>query len=316
MGATLSSLGALLKENVENGSYDLIFRETDLLRAISDFGGGMVSSQGSAPFAWQVVSGSNSSAETFVEGQAPPASGQQTYLRPSLNVFGVRVVWGISGHARDNAVKGGYYEALPSAEEIYAQTDVMKKVEDTLCGSTQDQGIASIIDASDTYAGLAPGSYAQWASEENNVGGALTMSAMDDLYEELTSATAGSVNRGASPSAILAHPKQIRKYSALAGVAGAANNSVRVMPDGSNGLDLGFRWGMASYQGIPILRIRTLANSEMYMLELGDFELIEHRPLTIERTSVNPELIEYAVSTTMCLKVRRRNKHGKMTGLT
>jgi len=316
MGATLSSLGALLKENVETGAHDLIFRETDLLRAISDFGGGMIASQGSAPFKWQVVSGSNGSVETFVEGQAPPASGQQSYLRPSLDVFGVRAVWGITGHARDNALKGGYYESLPSAEEVYAQSDVAKKIEDSLCGSTQDVGIASIIDAGDTYAGLAPGSNAQWASEENAVGGALTLSAMDDLYEELTSALSGSVNRGASPSAILSHPKQMRKYSALAGTPGAANNSVRVMPDGTQGLDLSFRWGAASYQGVPILRIRTLANSEMYMVELGDFELIEHRPLTVERVNVNPELIEYSVTTTLCLKVRRRNKHGKMTGLT
>lgn len=315
MGATLSTLGALLKENVESGAHDLLFRETDLLNVIARFGK-MTQSQGSAPFAWTVVSGSNGSVEEFSEGQAPPASGQQTFLRPSINVFGVRAVWGMTGHARDNAVKGGYYSALPSEEEVYAETDVMKKIEDVVCGSTADKGIASIIDAGDTYAGLAPGSNAQWASEENAVGGALTMSAMDDLYEELTSALSGSVHRGASPSVILAHPKQIRKYSALAGVPGAANNSVRVSPNGREGLDLSFSWAAASYQGIPIVRVRTLANSEMYFLEGSDLELIEHRPLTIEKTNVNPELIEFAVSTTMAFKVRRRNKHGKMTGLT
>lgn len=315
MGATLSSLGALLKENVESGAHDLLFREADLLMLIARVGR-MTQSQGSAPFAWNVVSGSNGSVEEFSEGQAPPASGQQTYLRPSLNVFGVRAVWGITGHARDNAVKGGFYSALPSEEEVYAEADVMKKIEDVLCGSTQDKGIASIIDAGDTYAGLAPGSYAQWASEENAVGGALTLSAMDDLMEELTSATSGSVHRGASPDVILAHPKQIRKYSALAGAPGAANNSVLVSPNGRDGLDLAFQWAAARYQGIPIVRVRTLANSEMYFLEGSDLELIEHRPLTIDKVSLNSELIEYAVSTTMCLKVRRRNKHGKMTGLT
>ncbi len=313
--ANLSTLGALVKENVESGARDLMFRKTDLLQAISRFGGSFISSTGSAPFKWVVVTGVNSSAGTFVEGQAPAAPGSQTYQRASLDVFGVEADWTMTGHSADNAAKSGYYDDAPGLEELLAKSDAMKKVEDLLCGSVQDQGIASIIDKDDTYAGIAPGSVAQWASVETAVGGALTMSSIDDLYEALTSASSSGVARGAMPNCILVNPKQLKKYSQLAGVAGAANNSVLVSPDGTKGLDLAFRWAAASYQGIPLVQVRTLANSELYMLDMTDFTVIEHRAPRVDLVSTNPELMQWRVSTTLCLKVEKRSQHGKLTGL-
>lgn len=313
--ANLSTLGALVRENVETGARDLMFRKTDLLQAIARFGGSFVSSNGAAPFKWVIVTGVNGSAGTFVEGQAPAAPGSQTLQRASIDVFGVEADWSMTGHAADNATKGGYYDDAPGLEELLAKADLMKKVEDILCGSTQDQGIASIVDKDDTYAGLAPGSVAQWASYESAVGGALTMSAIDDMYEALTSASSSGVARGAMPNVLLANPKQIKKYSQLAGVAGAANNSVLVSPDGSKGLDLAFKWAAASYQGIPLVQVRTLANSELYMLDMTDFTVIEHRAPKVDLVSLNPELMQWRVSTTMCLKVEKRSQHGKLTGL-
>jgi hypothetical protein len=314
--ATLSTLGALIAENVASGARDLMFRKTDLLQTISAYGGRMESSNGSAPFKWVVVTGINASAGTFVEGQAPGVPGAQTFTKASLDVFGVEANWTMTGHSADNAAKNGYVDDAPGLEEVLGKADFAKKVEDLICGSTADQGIASIVDAGDTYAGIAPGSVAQWASVETAVGGALTMSSIDDLYEALTSASSSGVARGAMPNVILAHPKQIKKYSQLAGVAGAANNSVLVSPDGSKGLDLAFKWAAASYQGIPLVQIRTLANSELYMLDMTDFALIEHRAPRVDVVSTNPELMQWRVSSTMALKVEKRSQHGKLTGLT
>lgn len=316
MGATISSLGALLKENVESGAGDLIFRETDLINAIASYGGGMMGLNGASPFSWVVASGANASYEVFAEGQAPGASGQQTFKRATLGVFYARAVAGITGHARDNAIAGGFYEELPSLEEVLTQSDLMKGIEDSLCGSTQDIGISSIIDATDTYAGIAPASVSNWASLETAIGGGISMAALDDMFETLTSASVGGISRGASPSAILVHPKQARKYSALAGTAGGANNSVLVSPDGAKGLDLGFKWAAASYQGVPFVKVRTLANSELFMVEMEDFVLREHRKLQVDLIGGNPEMRDFAISTSVALQVRRRNKHGKMTGLT
>jgi hypothetical protein len=313
--ANISTLGALLKENVASGAKDLMFRKTDLLQAISQYGGQFVSSTGARPFKWVIVTGVNASAGTFVEGQAPAAPGAQTYQRASLDVFGVEADWSMTGHASDDAAKGGFYDDAPGLEELLAKSDLMKKVEDLLCGATQDQGIASIVDKDDTYAGLAPGSVAQWASYEAAISGALTMSSIDDMYEALTSASSSGVARGAMPNVLLANPKQIKKYSQLAGAAGAANNSVLVSPDGSKGLDLSFRWAAASYQGIPMVQVRTLANSEMYMLDMTDFTVIEHRAPRVDIVSTNPELTQWRVSTTMALKVEKRSQHGKLTGL-
>lgn len=315
MSQVLSTVAALIKENVETGVYNLVFRDTDLLNLINSRGAGIKPSTGAAPFQWQVATAANSSAATFTEGQPPPAAGAQTYKRASLNPFYAVASFGKTGHVKDNEAKAGYY-AEPSLEGMLTESDVMKKLEDLLCGSTADQGIASIIDSSDTYAGLAPGSVTQWASRETAVGGALTLTVMADMLQGLVQATDSGVSRGASPDSILASPNQIRKYTELAGLAGAANNSLRLMPSQGGPVDLSLNWAMAQYNSIPIFRIRTLATSEMYFVEMSDFELIEHRGLTVKPIVGNAELDAFAVSLGVALKVRRRSRHGKMTGLT
>lgn len=312
--SNLSTFSALLVENVKGSPVDLMFRKTDLIQMIGQFGGRYVKGYGSAPYKWTIVTGVNSGTGTFVEGQAPGVPGAQTFQKPSLDVFGVEANWTMTGHQLANAANGGYY-AEPTLEEVLAKSDFMKKVEDLLCGSVADQGIASIIDSSDTYATIAPGSVAQWASYEVAVGGALTVSVIDDMYESLTSASSSGVARGASPNVILVNPRQLKKYNQLAGAPGAANNSNRFMPDGTNGFDPSFNWKGSTYQGIPVAMVRTLANSELYMLDMADFELIEHRPIAVEKVSTNPELMQWRASALLALKVEKRSQHGKLTGL-
>ena len=315
MSQTLSSLAALLRENVRAGVADAAFRRTDLINLLGS-ANRVVDSDGSAPFEWQVVTAANSSTETFSEGQAPPVSGAQTYKRASLSPFYVRGVCGWSGHARDNAMKRGYYEDVPSLEQALLQSDVLKKAEDTLLNSTQDQGIAAIIDSTGTYASLAQGSVSQWASEENAVGGALTLSAMQDLYEEMVSPTGGSsVPRGAKPSHWLVPTNQLGNYTALAGFAGSANAAPR-FNIGNSPVDFGYSWSGASFMGIPIVVVSGITTTEMYLVDIFDMELIVHRDLEVAEIAGNPELKQYQVSMGLALKVTRRNHHGKMTGVT
>lgn len=313
-GQTTSALSALLRENVAPGTSDLLFRSTPLLNFIRA-NGGVVDGVGAAPFSWNIVTAANTSVETFTEGQAPPAAGSQTYARTSLQPVYVRVVLGNTGHVRDNARKGGYYEDPLNFERMMAEFDVMKKLEDTLVGSTQDQGIAAIIDSTGTYANLSQGSYSMWASEENTGVGALTATAMQLLYEEMSLGTNGGVPRDASPTHWLVPTEQKNNYVNLIG-PNAASPLYRYGPGQSpDALGYGDVTGPTA-AGLPLVEIKTLTNTEIYLVDATDIELLVHRDLELAPIVGNPEMDQYQLSFAVAFKVKRRNKHGKMTGVT
>lgn len=313
-GQALSTLTALLRENVAPGVNDLLFRQTDLLNFLRA-NGRVSDGVGPAPFSWNVVTSANSSTEVFTEGQAPPAAGSQTFVRTSLNPFYVRGVCGRTGHVRDNQARGGYYADPLAVEQMLLEADVMKKLEDTLVGSTQDQGLAAIIDATGTYANLAQGTYASWASEENAVSGALTLTALQTLYEEMTLGSVSSVPRAATPTHWLMPVEQFNNYVNLAG-PNASTSLYRFGP-GQTPDFTGYGGAMLpTCSGLPLVQVRTLTNTEVYLVDVTDIELLVHRDLRLDPIVGNPENEQWQLSFAVALKVARRNKHGKMTGVT
>lgn len=317
MSQSLSSLASLLKENVRAGVADVAFRRTDFLNILGD-AGRVEDSTGSAPFEWQIATSGNTSVEVFSEGQAPPIAGAQTYKRPSLSPFYVRGVFGWSGHARDNNAKRGYYESLPTIEAALTESDVLKKLEDTILNATQDQGIASIIDSTGTYAGLSQGSVSQWASEENNVGGVLTLASMQDLYEEMVSPAGGSsVPRGAVPTHWLMPVNQVGNYVSLGGSPGATNAAYRFRSGDVMDLSLAQKgWTGMSFMGLPIMTVSGITSTEIYLIDVTDMAFIVHRSVEVKPIVGNVEMDQFQVSIGGALRVNRRNHHGKLTGVT
>lgn len=315
-GHVISSLSALARPNVQSGPIDLLFRETDLLNLLRA-NGCVKDGSGPSPFKWNVVTASNSSVEVFVEGQAMPLQGRQTYVQASVDAFYVRGVAGTTGHVLDNISKGGFYDDPTSIERLLVESDLFKKIEDELVGSTQDRGIAAVIDSTGTYAGLAQGTYSVWASEENGTIGTLGVDDLQDLYEELTSASVGGVARGSSPTHVLMPVNQLTNYVNTIG-AGASSGGVFRMNMGQGGFDVGQSriGGGQAFNGMPIAVVRGMTTTETYMLDITDIELLVHRDLTVAPIVGNPEEVKFAVSCAMALKVKRRNKHGKLTGIT
>jgi hypothetical protein len=230
----------------------------------------------------------------------------------------VRAVFGMTGPVADNAAKSGYYLGVPGVEEALASTDVMKRGEDLLLGSTTDVGIASIIDSTGTHAGIAQGTVASWASEENALGGALTLSALQDLYEEMVSPTGGSsVPRDAVPTHWLMPVNQIGNYIALGGFAGAANAAYRFRAGDPTDLSVAQRgFAQTSFMGVPIQKVGGITSTEIYLVDVTDIALIVHRDLSVAPITGNPENQQFQVSWRAAHRVARRNKHGKMTGVT
>ncbi len=312
-GQSTSTLSALLKPTVEPSPVDLCFRETDFLNLLR-IAGRISPTAGAAPFSWNVMTSVNASTEVFTEGQAPPQAGKQTYVQTSLSPFYVRGVCGRTGHQRDNEARNGYYAPVQITESMLLEADVMKALEDQLVGSTQDRGYAAIVDSTGTYANLAQGTYSAWASQEDAVNGSLTVAVIEDLYEELTSASQSSVPRGANPTHITMPVNQITNYGRLQGFGNATATAMRIM--GGQLYDLGVLAAGMAWNGMPIARVRGQTSTEVYMLDMTDFELLIHRDLEASPIIGNPEMESIQLSTAVCLKVRKRNKHGKATGVT
>lgn len=311
-GQVISTLASLARPNVKSGPVDLLFRKTDLFNLLR-LTGRVQDGSGPSPFKWNVVY-AGATAETFVEGQALPAATKQSYAQASLDAFYARGRFSVSGHVRDNMAKAGFFDDPQNIEEMLMKSDVLKKVEDSLVGSTQDIGIAAIIDSTGTYAGLAQGTYSAWASEENGSISTLDVADMEDLYEELVSASGGSsVPRGATPTHVLAPPNQITNYIRTIG-SSATTPLVRLAPGGA--FDAGFDRARATFQGLPVVQVSGITNTEMYMVDINDMTLLVHRDLRIDEVVGNPEESSFIVSTAVCLKVEHRNWHGKLTGIT
>ncbi len=310
-----SVLSALLKQNVAPELVDLLYRDTPYLNLLRS-AGRVRDGQGPQPFQWNVVTSANASVEVFSEGQAPPDAGRQTYVQAQLNAFYVRDVWGVTGHVRDNARKSGYHQDVLDAESMLAELDLFKGCEDQLMGSTQDRGLAAIVDSTGTYANLAQGTYSQWAAEENDASSAaLTIAMLQTLHREMKSASVSGVARGARSSHWLMPPSQFEAYQNTVGAGNgtAANRLVRMSQDST---DFGFTAQTMTFNNLPIVVIPTMTSTELYLVDVSDIELLIHRDLEVAPIASNPENEMYQVSFAVAHKVKSRNKHGKIINLT
>jgi hypothetical protein len=236
-------------------------------------------------------------------------------VQASVDVFGVRGVIGETGHTRDNRERAAFYDDPMALEKMLLEADLFKKLDDELCGSTQDRGIASIIDSTGTYAGLSQGTYSIWASEENTSIGTLGIDDLQDLYTEMVSPTGGSsVPRGAKPTHILAPANQVENYINTIGPQAGSSSLFRFQ--GVSGFNGGVLRSGVAFQELPFEQVRGITSTELYMLDMTDIEVLIHRDIRVDPILGNPEMIQEQLSATFAVKVGKRNKHGKMTGIT
>jgi hypothetical protein len=299
----------LVRENVNPGvPVDLVSRPIDFFNLLNSQG--LVRpSGGSQPFEWNVQYATTDSSEIFVENQAIGNIGRRSLAKASLVPWYARATAAITGHVRDQIARGGTLEDVMAGEIANAVKDLYNKIETTLLGSTADRGIASIVDAGDTYAGLAPGSYSTWASLETAVGGALTAAVMHDTYEALI-----NTPYIASPSVILMAPNQITNYVS---VMGNSSSYTRMNLPTQGPVDIGLLRSMPTFNDIAIVPIRQMTSTEIYWLDLASgVELCVHRDLTTEKLAKTNDNDEVVISYACALKVTNRRKHAKLTGVT
>lgn len=307
---------SLVRENVQGGLGDIVFRRTDFLNFLRA-NGAVMALQGADPMQWNLNTAANGSAETYVETQAAPVAGRQTYSRASLACFHSRVVAGYSGHVADQVRNGGVYVDPIQNEIQKGVADLFVQVESTLVGSTADQGVQSIIDGGDTYAGIAPGSVTSWKSLETAVGGALSFTVLEDNIE-----TAALTPYLSQPTHILAPFNQITNYVRLAGSSATTSLMRFSSPANGGSMDLGatpggLLQGQVSWNGMPWVGISGLTTTVILMLDMNSpIHLVVKRDVMVEPLAKTSDDQNVQITFACALRVMERNKHIKLTGVT
>lgn len=307
----LTSSASLLRPNVAAELTDLQFLETDLLNWF-EARGYIRRNDGGAPYEWNIKTGSTISAEIYVSGQGLPTPGTPRYSRSSVPATYYRVIVQNDGHSRDQQALGGFYQDPIKTAIDNAIKALRLLIDQTLAGSVANRGLLSIVDSADLYGGLDPATVTEWASYEVNVGGALAVSVLNTMWRTLV-----DTPRGATPTSILTALLQFERYTSLGGPA--AGSGIQFQPRQERGLpyDLGMMKEMASFNGAGVTPIRSLASTEILMLDENDgIELREQRALTVEPLAKNNDDDTLMVTRALVPVIRNRRKQGKATGLT
>lgn len=311
MSLTTSTGAPFIRPNVQVPAVDSVFRNTDLINFLAA-NGRVVDAPGSSPFRWNVIDTANAQAAVFTEGQTLTTFGQQGYVQASQGAFYVRAAGGETGHMRDNRIKGGTYEDVRALEIAKATEDMWKVMEDQLLGSTANVGIASIIDSTTVYAGIDPAVNTAWASVEQNQGATLTVTALQDLYEALVASP-----NGGQPTHLLMPQNQLTNYINVAGAPGAANSAFRIVPGAQGGaFDAGVVIPLVTFNGLPVVPIRGLTTTELYMVDVSKMDLLIHRQPEVREIGRTNDDDLFMVSVAGCLRVSRRKSFAKLTGVT
>lgn len=310
MTQTIAGISPVIRPNINGVPIDLTSRPTDFWSLLVSQG--LVrDAMGGMPLKWAVQYSSTSGAEVFVENQAMGANSKRNLAQASLSPFYLRVPVAVTGHVLDQIAAGGTFEDVAQGELANGVKDLYELLESSLLGSTQDRGIASIVDATGTYAGLAAGTYAAWASAETAVGGAMTAAVMQDGHETLRAAP-----HNTRATVILLPPNQMTNYTAVMGPAASSTPSRVHLPQ-SAPYDIGLLRAPPTFNGIPLFEISGMTSTEVYWLDLTDegvtFQTI--RPLRVEPLAKTNDNSQWQVSIAGALKVKNRRKHLKLTGV-
>ena len=311
MSLTTTTGAPFIRPNVQVPAVDSVFRNTDLINFLAA-NGRVVDAPGASPFQWNVIDTANAQAAVFSEGDTLTTFGNQGYVRGSQPAFYVRAAGGESGHMRDNRIKGGLYEDARALEIAKATEDMWKVMEDQLLGATTDVGISSIIDSATIYAGINPAVNTAWASVETPLGGVLTITALQDLYETLV----GSPN-GGQPTHLLMPQNQLTNYINVAGAPGVANSAFRIVPGAQGGaFDAGVVLPLVTFNGLPVVPVRGMTTTELYMVDVSKMDLLIHRQPEVREIARTNDDDRFMVSVAGCLRITRRKSFAKLTGVT
>lgn len=314
-GTTGSYASLVARQNfIQNQIQDQVYREAQLIMFM-DGAGKKQDSGGPSPFLVPMIT-AGTSPSAFFEDEQFALTGSQTYNQASTKAFYIGAKYGYSGMVADNNRHNGYVEDIAQLETVEkGAADVFKKVDDTLCGSTQDQGISAILDDTAVNGGINPGSVTTWASKVvTPASGSYVLRAIEDAQGAL--AASPYVSR---PTHVLMPPGQVLNLSRQTSLT-SLGPQVRINDPGSSTGRLDF----SSYQptrmgvgGIDVVSINGLTSTESFVVDINQLLLLEHRPVTIKSipNATNPDSEAVLVSWGGAMVALKRNAHARIKSL-
>ena len=262
---------------------------------------------GGSNYRWVVRQNTgNTSVEIFTEGQVQPTPNQQDYSAASVAFSYYRAMVQLTGHAVDAMGSSQIPIDAVSSELDGAAQDVSELMNTTFLGAT-NSGLEVAVDSTTTYAGIARGAATYWESVETSVGGALTITALEDMLETLL-----DNDVGARPQALLAPFNQLTNYARLTGTPYMQNGPPN---------DKGQQLVAPQFAGMPLLGVGNFSNTVIAMLDLGTtqrpkFRVPVIRPMQVKTMAPNGDSDVYQVSTGAAFICTDPMRQGKLVSVT
>lgn len=259
-----------------------------------------VDSGGGTKRQWPIHYGGNSSVEVFTESTQSPLPDSQDYTTAYVSYKHFRAMVQITGIARD-AMRSNIANGI-DLEMMLVAKDLLDLVNTTWMDSTS--GLLAAVDSTTAYGGKTRGSISYFEALETAVNGIV---GFDDLINFLE--TLRDADIAASTNLLLLPWSQ---YTRLYGITGqpAIKNTTPV--DAAQG------YFQQTFAGLQVQPLRDLTSTVILGLDTspGNFEVIEHRPLTVHDQGRSGDSDVFQISTSLNWVCYNPMKQGKLTGCT
>lgn len=251
---------------------------------------------------------SSHSAEDFTEYDVIPVESSDSW---TTAVPGIISVWEpilVTGFAADAAYGPEDLVGAIARNGEHAAGAIADKINNNILG-TAATGLLGWIDDTTSAGGVSRVTYDAWESACTAVSGSLTLEAMDDLVEEVTS---GDRNAPQGELEWWTAAGQVTNYRRLAGITGNAHTPEMVTPGGK--LDLGYT-GYA-HNGIPIKAIPDFSTTTWVLVHRPSVRIQEVRPLQVRIKDYAGDGDRMILSWRGALRVNKPHWCGKLTSVT
>lgn len=309
-GVNTTLIADALKTQAVAGVVDTTFRNHEVLGRFP-----LLTDTGGTTINIKMAYGSNTSVSTYSEGDAFGVPGSQSYTTAQWPFTYYKGQFSFTGHAKDQLKNGApqaaFFDQLGmEAEKLTADITNQASVDALGTGLTSPVGIQGICDSAGTIAGLNRSTFTWFQSYETTYSTTVALADLDASDRFSRDQTYAS-----EYDQIWCAPKQIQKLRGVIGLAGTANNSIRIM-SGNASIDLQGNSSGVTYAGRPFVPIRNLTDSVLLGIQSGDLFLSWRRQMQVDQMAKVDDSDRYAITMALGIGCRQPKHFWKNTGYT
>lgn len=249
--------------------------------------------------------GVSSSAEVYVQGAPMPTPGTLSDVRAYFTKDFFQDSAKVYGDTQSMLRNGGVVDIDPVKRSI--DQSIQNVV--TIMQSTFLTDLAAQVDSTTNYSdsGLVRATYNLASYEEGSIG--------DLAKDDLTAMIEAMIDLNVSEQdMVFLLPSN--QHTHLANLLGTAYNEISVDGSSMAAADLGTKFRCMTFNGIPILQVPGMTNTESYLVRASKTKIFLHEPITVvpkESAEWADQWLTTGGANLVCLDPRRA---AKITGLT